>query len=84
MSDTIKKSTELHEEELEAAAGGATQNRYDPNECAKFHEVQYRCVGFLGMCLCDHYQAKEVEHGIVTHTCAMGCFSYKASLPKSG
>jgi len=79
MAGTRKKG-ELKEEDLEAAAGGGTQNRYDPNECVKFKEVQYRCVGFLGMCLCDHYEKNEVkgEPWICLHTCAMGCFSYKA------
>jgi len=80
-----RKTGELKEEDLEAASGGGqtnfTQNRYDPNECVKFDKVQYRCVGFLAMCFCDHY--KETQDGQtgtlspVERSCAMGCFSYK-------
>ena len=79
-----RKAGELKEEELEAASGGQTnftENRYDPNECVKFDKVQYRCVGFLAMCFCDHY--KETQDGQtgtlspVERSCAMGCFSYK-------
>ena len=79
------KSGELAEEDLEAVAGGGhtaiTENRYDPGECAKCKQVQYRCVGFLTMFHCDHYtleQMRDGEYPTFWHKCAMGCFYYKA------
>ena len=82
-----QKTGELSEEELEAAAGGGsdgllTENRYDPVECAKIKQLEYRCVGFLALFCCDHYRRKQVKDGdyywIDLHTCGMGSFSYKA------
>ncbi|MCL2010651.1 MAG: hypothetical protein FWG71_08955 [Synergistaceae bacterium] len=50
------KTGELKEEDLEAAAGGATTNRYDPAECSKHNDVHLNCVGFLELNWCDHYR----------------------------
>ena len=41
-----RKAGELKEEDLEAAAGGATQNRYNPDVCGKYTKVEWECVGF--------------------------------------
>ena len=78
----MQKSGELNEEELEAAAGGGTQNRYNPDVCGKYTRVEYECVGFLMLlCWCDHYRKKFVGSNADDgerhhHTCAMGCYDY--------
>ena len=82
--EKARSDSALKEEDLEAVAGGGkmvTENRYDPGECAKCEQVQYRCVGFLGLFHCDHYTKKEIKDGEYwrfLNTCAMGCFSYKS------
>ena len=40
-----RKAEELNEEDLEAVAGGATQNRYNPDVCGKYTKVEWECVG---------------------------------------
>ena len=50
------KKGELKEEDLEAAAGGATTNRYDPAVCSQYNDVHFNCVGFLELNWCDHYR----------------------------
>jgi len=93
MPDAIKKDIELKEEELEAAAGGGTQNRWNPDVCGNYTKVEYECVGFLKMCWCDHYRevylttirseaggpmgAGEVKH--YQYTCVMGRYNYKGN-----
>ena len=77
---SARKSGELKEEDLEAAAGGIlTENRYDPEVCSKYTETHYNCVGFLGMNWCDHYRRVHPENSRPTgrHTCVMGFFDYQ-------
>ena len=79
-----RKSGELKEEDLEAAAGGAwektfgTENRYDPAVCSKYTEEHYNCVGFLSANWCDHRRV--VYHGASQptnrKTCVMGFYDY--------
>jgi len=52
------ESNEITEDELEAVAGGWSENRYDPNTCKNMTRNKYECVGFLGACWCDHYWRK--------------------------
>ena len=73
----------LAEEDLEAASGGATQNRYDPQRCGKYTRVEYECVGFLAMSWCDHYRKESlapVGAGLdgerYLHICVMGRYDY--------
>jgi len=80
----MKGMNELHqrmaEDELENISGGevhhpySTQNRYNPDECAKITEVAYRCVGFLEQFWCDHYR-RTVGSAYTSHSCVMGRFS---------
>ena len=86
MSGTNKKNTELHEEELEAAAGGATQNRWNPEVCGKYTRVEYECVGFLKATWCDHYREEYLYRSSVGRlperyrfTCAMGRYNYEGN-----
>ena len=67
MSDAINKSTELHETDLEAAAGGAyqfTKNRHDPAVCSTYtQEEGYNCIGpFWGAVCCDHYRTDTIKN----------------------
>ena len=75
-----QKKGELKEEDLEAAAGGGTQNRYDPQRCGNTKRVSYECVGFLEMCWCDHYRKVDLLPGhlvaCINHICVMGCYDY--------
>ena len=68
----------IAEEDLEAAAGGATQNRYNPDVCGKYTKVEYECVGFLKKIRCDHY--KEESLNLIRtryhYTCVMGRYDY--------
>jgi|GEM_PF-1705890 len=71
------KREEVNELELEAAAGGLTENRYNPDVCGKFTKVQYECVGLLKLVNCDHYrEAALVTEGRYRFTCAMGRYDY--------
>ena len=83
MSDTIKQNNELHEEDLEAAAGGATQNRWNPEVCGKYAKVEYDCVGFQEFTWCDHYREKNLSPANThaaeqrwQYSCVMGCYDY--------
>ena len=71
-----QKKGELKEEDLEAAAGGGTQNRYDPQRCGNTTRTSYECVGFLKMTWCDHLSEVETTKWHRRYTCAMGCFDY--------
>ena len=73
-----RKTVELKEEDLEAAAGGFTQNRYDPDVCGQYYKVGYNCVGFLGGCWCDHYAQKTIRSGHCRYKCAMGYYDYES------
>ncbi|MCL2003099.1 MAG: hypothetical protein FWG72_03720 [Oscillospiraceae bacterium] len=73
-----RKTDELTETELDAVAGGATTNRYNPAECSKHNDVHYNCVGFLSGNWCDHYRrtidnSSEWETKIYRR-CVMGFF----------
>jgi len=73
------KTGEIKEEDLEAVAGGGTQNRYDPNTCKGMTRTKYECVGFLSECWCDHYRCVyERKHNdgwtLFMHSCAMEAF----------
>ena len=86
------KINKLDEEELKNVAGGATQNRYDPNVCPKLTRTRYECVGLFQLCWCDHYYRKFLgmdgpptggrggqrgnKHALYKHECVMGCFNY--------
>ena len=57
-----RKSGELAEEDLEAAAGGSTytQNRYDPNRCKGLTKlISGVCEAFL--LDCDHFKSEWVR-----------------------
>ena len=78
-----QKSGELMEEDLEAAAGGGTQNRYDPQRCGNTTRTSYECVGLFLMTWCDHYREKELTSAGAGpagrrwhYTCAMGSYDY--------
>jgi len=81
MSDENRKNTELHEIDLEAAAGGATQNRYDPQRCGKYTRMEYECVGLFEMCWCDHFRRVDLLPGRLVsyfnYICTMGCYDYR-------
>ena len=75
------KRGELAEEDLEAAAGGWTENRYDPAICSQYKLAHYNCVGFFKSVNCDHYREETGtgRGGIVKSwfkTCQMGYYSY--------
>jgi len=61
MSDEIKRSNELHETELEAAAGGVlgreTVDSHDPDICSTFTETDHRCLGLKTKTPCIHYSS---------------------------
>ena len=72
------KKGELAEEDLATAAGGATQNRYDPVRCGQATRTIYECVGFIRSVYCDHYWIRsEPSSPFYTHICKMGRFEYK-------
>jgi hypothetical protein len=72
----------LTEEELEKAAGGWSENRYDPKVCPVLKRVRYECHG-MG-CWCDHYRQTLKEErkpwNLYTHECVMGCFNYEGDM----
>ena len=70
------ESGELSESDLDFVAGGATQNRYDPQICSQYQEAHYNCVGFFSSCWCDHFSKDKIRHGCWREKCAMGYFSY--------
>ena len=74
---------ELAETDLDDVAGGGTQNRWDPKVCCNYAKVEYRCVGFLTWCWCDHY-SRDIEgnkdFGLYRHRCSMGRFNYLGSV----
>jgi len=74
----VQKSGELAEEDLDAVAGGATENRWDPNRCNQHTEVAYDCRGLLGWVRCDHFHISKAEGGQRVK-CAMGRFDYVES-----
>ena len=76
MSDEVKKNTELKETELEGAAGGATQNRYDPQVCGGYNKAGDNCLGFWNMVNCDHYRITRVQNNDHRVSCAMGYYDY--------
>ena len=71
------RAGELAEEELDAVAGGATENRYDPGVCSQYKEAHYNCVGFLGLFWCDHYSEITVSSSLRRIKCNMGQFEYE-------
>ena len=78
-----RKSGELKEEDLEAAAGGIfgqTENRYDPKVCGNYSKVHHDCVGILELNWCDHYrrETREGSLAVERHMCQMGYFDHKA------
>ena len=76
-SASVRKSGELVEEDLDSVAGGATQNRWDPEVCNNYTTVHYNCVGFFESCWCDHYGRRHIGgKDSFKHTCAMGRFYY--------
>ena len=84
MPDEIKKSNELHETDLEAAAGGsdgATVNRYDAKECGqhKNSKAWVDCEGFFGLLPCDHYKKYRVGDDLYQFICKMGIYEYQAN-----
>ena len=73
------RTGELTEAELDAVAGGATQNRYNPDVCGKYTKVEYECVGFLARCWCDHHRGNLTTERVgqyYRYTCAMGRYDY--------
>ena len=75
-----RKTGELKEEDLEAAAGGIfgqTENRYDPKICDNTIKVLYECVGFLGHFWCDHYKEGKTGSGRPYVKCNMGKYDYE-------
>ena len=63
MSDEIKKDIELKETDLEAAAGGWTKNKYDPNRCKGLTQrIPNMCRPVFLEGACDHYN-EERESG---------------------
>jgi len=79
-SASVRKSGELVEEDLDSVAGGATQNRWDPEVCNKYTRTHYYCVGFFSATWCDHYSAKSQSHGKYRHVCSMGRFDYVGTM----
>ena len=84
----VQKRGELAEEDLEAAAGGATTNRYNPEVCSQYDNVHYNCVGFLEANWCDHYR-RRIENdnpvqGKKTYfrKCMMGFFETSETFEK--
>jgi len=59
IKDGGEESGELAEEDLEAVAGGWSQNRYD-STCKNMTRTKYNCVGFVGLCYCDHYRQEDI------------------------
>ena len=74
------KTGELKEEELEAAAGGWTENRYQPEYCSQFTKTHYNCVGFMTAFQCDHFSSTATDplskYSKYRKKCAMGYFNY--------
>ena len=74
------QSEEINEEQLDAVAGGATWNRYDPKTCKNMKRTKYECVGLFAMNWCDHYREKYAGtcsvNGNMTYriSCAMGAY----------
>jgi hypothetical protein len=81
----LRPLRELSEKDLDAVAGGWSQNRYDPNVCkASLGRTRYECVGYLSSCWCDHYSMDGLSKRcpytnapIFRHKCAMGAFDYE-------
>ena len=71
------KAGELGEEDLEAVAGGWSENRYNPVECAKRDKANYLCEGLLGLLWCDHFAQDTVGTNRLRIKCAMGYFDYE-------
>jgi len=75
-------SNEITEDELEAVAGGWSENRYDPNTCKNMTKRKYECIGFLGGCWCDHFRRvyshgktfRDREPSVFNHECTKGAF----------
>ena len=82
MSDEIKKDIELKETDLEAAAGGATKDRWYPDVCNQKTRVEYECVGLLALTWCDHYRRENYGRdrgpygGEFRHYCVKGRYDY--------
>jgi len=70
---------ELTEDELEAVAGGWSENRYD-STCKNMTRTKYNCVGFLAQCWCDHYRRERLPGPIegmnvrFWHSCEMEAY----------
>ena len=75
------RTGELTEAELDTVAGGnrgATENRYNPTECAKYDKAHYWCVGFMQLTWCDHFsQTAARSSRVLQNKCAMGFFDYE-------
>ena len=69
---------EIKEEELEAVAGGWSENRYDPKTCKNITRKKYDCEGFLNWRWCDHFRKEyisgELEHEKSWYSCVKGAF----------
>ena len=92
--EKARNDKELMETELEDAAGGATQNRYDPQRCGNTTRTSYECVGFLTMTWCDHYRQKYIPPAGIgpggpvgagsgeryRHVCVMGRYDYEGDM----
>ena len=75
-----RKSGELAEEDLEAAAGGWTKNKYDPNRCKGLTKKIPDVCG-LAFLPCDHYNEEWVRgtstasgYKQYNFSCNMGAF----------
>ena len=80
MPDEIKRSNELHETDLEAAAGGATVNRYNAEKCGyhKGNRAWKDCEAFFGLSPCDHFRKDKIDDNTYHFVCKMGIFDYQA------
>ena len=91
MSDETKK-TELHETDLEAAAGGIrsreTVDSHDPDICNTFTETDHRCLGLLTKTPCEYHQLNTVfsdGRAVTVHSyCLKGYYDYKGPAMSRG
>ena len=68
------KSGEISEEQLDAVAGGATWNRYDPKTCKNMTRTKYECVGLLAVNRCDHYREDYRGNNLYKISCTKGAY----------
>jgi len=97
MSDTIKKSNELHETDLEAASGGILSSdiadNHDPAVCSTYTDVQAKCQGYRSKNTsgpaCEHYRVEHImgenwQTHIRRSYCLKGYYDYSGPVVPEG